>query len=241
MTCRPVQMDSTNAQAALIGVTLLFGGRVAKSANACITMRRFLRSLAALVGLFGIIACDVVQAMFDDLFLEVGFLLRPGPERGAEAVRRQGFVPSNLLQMLEHRHVGDWLRQAATREHKLLGHAALIGLAQKGQRLPGQWRALEPFVLGIKGAQIPNSAFEVELRPAHVLHLDGSRECEDGDLKRPGTLIGIGVEPLHERGQIMVVHGLVAATYGATLPLFRHDRLQSAVPIGRVVLKGPSG
>src|SRR4051812_21996006 len=35
----------------------------------------------------------------------------------------------------------------------------------------------------------------------------------------------------------MVVHGLVSATYGATLPLFRHDRLQSAIPIGRVVFR----
>jgi excisionase family DNA binding protein len=41
---RPSQMDSPNAQTALIGVTLFFGGRVAKSAKACITMRRFLRA-----------------------------------------------------------------------------------------------------------------------------------------------------------------------------------------------------
>ena len=45
----------------------------------------------------------------------------------------------------------------------------------------------------------------------------------------------MGGELLHERGQIMVVHGLVAAAYGATLPLLRHDRSQSAVPVGRVV------
>jgi hypothetical protein len=41
---RPVQMDSPNPQAVLIGVTLFFGGRVAKLANACITTRRFLGS-----------------------------------------------------------------------------------------------------------------------------------------------------------------------------------------------------
>jgi len=92
-------MNSPNLQAAFIGVTLLFGGRVAKSANACMTMRRFL-SLAALVGLFGIIACDVVQAMFDDLLLEIRFLLCPGSERGTEAVHCQGFVSSDLLQCL---------------------------------------------------------------------------------------------------------------------------------------------
>src|ERR1700731_4323708 len=33
----------------------------------------------------------------------------------------------------------------------------------------------------------------------------------------------------------MVFHGLVTAAYGATLPLLRHDRLQAAVPIGRIV------
>jgi hypothetical protein len=44
------------------------------------------QSLAALVGLFGIVACDVMQAMFDDLLLEIRFLLCPGSERGAEAV-----------------------------------------------------------------------------------------------------------------------------------------------------------
>jgi hypothetical protein len=39
------------------------------------------KSLAVLVGLFGIIACDVVQAI-DNLLLEIRFLLCPGPERG---------------------------------------------------------------------------------------------------------------------------------------------------------------
>jgi hypothetical protein len=37
-------MDGPNFQAAFIGVTLFFGGRVAKSANACITIRRFLKA-----------------------------------------------------------------------------------------------------------------------------------------------------------------------------------------------------
>jgi hypothetical protein len=40
----PGQMDSPNPQAALLGVTLFSGGRAAKLANACITMRRFLRA-----------------------------------------------------------------------------------------------------------------------------------------------------------------------------------------------------
>ena len=173
--------------------------------------------------------------MFDNLLLEICFLLCPGSERGTEAVHCQGFVSRDLLQMLEHRHVGDRLDQTATREYERVVHSALIRLAQIGQRLPGQWGTLEPFVLGIKGAQIPKTTFEIELRPAHVLYLDRSRECEDGDLKRPRALIGMGGELLHERGQIMVVHGLVAAAYGATLPLLRHDRSQSAVPVGRVV------
>lgn len=46
-------------------------------------------------------------------------------------------------------------------------------------------------VFGIKGAQIPKSAFEIDLRSTHVC-TDGSRECGEGDLKRPGALIGIG-------------------------------------------------
>ena len=37
-------MDGQNFQAAFIGVTLFFGGHVAKSANACITIRRFLKA-----------------------------------------------------------------------------------------------------------------------------------------------------------------------------------------------------
>src|ERR1700681_2223833 len=36
---------------------------------------------------------------------------------------------------------------------------------------------------------------------------------EDGDLERPRALFGIGGQLLHERGQIAVVHRLVAAAY----------------------------
>ena len=133
------------------------------------------QSLAALVGLFGVVTRDVVQAMLDDLLLEVGFFLSPGPERGAKPVHGQGFVSGDLLQMLEHRHVGDRLIQAATGEDELVTHAALVGLAQIDQGLPGQWRALWPFVLGVSGAQISQSTFEIEFWPAHVLHLDRSR------------------------------------------------------------------
>jgi hypothetical protein len=50
-------------------------------------------------------------------------------------------------------------------------------------------------------------------------------------------LFGIGGELLHERGQIVVLNRLVAAACGATLRLLRHDRLQPAVPIGRVVFR----
>src|SRR5579863_1986856 len=44
------------------------------------------QSLAAFVGLFSIVARDVVEAMLDNLLLEVGLFLRPGPESRAESV-----------------------------------------------------------------------------------------------------------------------------------------------------------
>ena len=59
-------MDSPNPQAALIDVT--FFSVAASRSGECLHYDAPLPwSLAVLVGLFGIIACDVVQAMFDNL------------------------------------------------------------------------------------------------------------------------------------------------------------------------------
>jgi hypothetical protein len=59
-----------------------------------------LQSLAAFIGIFGIIACDVVQAMLDDFLLEVGFLLRPGSEGCAVAYTVRESSPVSSLRYL---------------------------------------------------------------------------------------------------------------------------------------------
>jgi hypothetical protein len=78
---------------------------------------------------------------------------------------------------------------------------------------------------------------EIELRPAHALHFGGSCQRQDGDLKCPRALRRDRGKLVHERRQVFVVHGLVAAPRGPAPPLLGHDRLEPADPIGGVILR----
>src|SRR5258707_5396607 len=94
-----------------------------------------------LIGLLCLVTGDVVHAVLDNLFLEVGLLLRPGTECAAQAVHRQGRITGNFLERLQHGVVRYWAVEVAPGENVLVD-PLLIHLAKDGERLSLQRCAL---------------------------------------------------------------------------------------------------